>query len=300
MRLTRIELRNFRCFESLDLDLDQTTVLVGANDTGKSAVLEAIDMLLNQDQRFGVDWAQVRRRTDERAQGDASIIGYIGDLSEVEKEAFGAAAPQGYVRFGKESSRNNSSMFLVLRADEVDAFFDALNAEPWQLHSPFQGGGDVQQVLMDYGVAYYKGDQFWVTTRLSELGVGAAPEALGGLGFDVSAVALGNSRDSSWSPQAVLGPLLQQHLADPADPLTSSGVFPGPPVIAGLGDLAMRLELFFQRVSSAHSRRLDGSSVFRAIDWTSRLPTQYLMDLLLANLTGRAPSHRRRQQARES
>ena len=43
MRLSRLELRHFRCFESLDVDLEPVTVLVGANDTGKSTVLEAID-----------------------------------------------------------------------------------------------------------------------------------------------------------------------------------------------------------------------------------------------------------------
>jgi predicted ATP-binding protein involved in virulence len=38
--MTRLSLRDFRCFEALDLDLDPTTVLVGANDTGKSAILD--------------------------------------------------------------------------------------------------------------------------------------------------------------------------------------------------------------------------------------------------------------------
>lgn len=43
MQLTRLELRNYRCFKSLDLDLDpRTTVLVGENASGKTAVLEAL------------------------------------------------------------------------------------------------------------------------------------------------------------------------------------------------------------------------------------------------------------------
>ena len=45
MRLNRTSLRNHRCFESLDLELTTTTVLVGANDTGKSTVPEAISWL---------------------------------------------------------------------------------------------------------------------------------------------------------------------------------------------------------------------------------------------------------------
>lgn len=42
MRLTNVAIRNFRCIRELSLDLDETTVLIGENNTGKTAVLEAI------------------------------------------------------------------------------------------------------------------------------------------------------------------------------------------------------------------------------------------------------------------
>src|SRR5262249_40531022 len=43
MRLTRLKLKDFRGFESLDLELDEKlTVLVGKNGSGKSTVLDAI------------------------------------------------------------------------------------------------------------------------------------------------------------------------------------------------------------------------------------------------------------------
>ena len=48
MRLTSIAIRNFRCIRELSLDLDETTVLIGENNTGKTAVLEAIRICMER------------------------------------------------------------------------------------------------------------------------------------------------------------------------------------------------------------------------------------------------------------
>lgn len=43
MRLTQLQLRDYRCFESIDIDFDpQVTVLVAANGAGKTSILDAI------------------------------------------------------------------------------------------------------------------------------------------------------------------------------------------------------------------------------------------------------------------
>lgn len=47
MRLTRVEIENFRCIESIGVDLDETTVLIGENNSGKTAFLDAIRLCLN-------------------------------------------------------------------------------------------------------------------------------------------------------------------------------------------------------------------------------------------------------------
>ena len=48
MRLTNLTIRNFRCIRDLRLDLDETTVLIGENNTGKTAVLEAVRACLER------------------------------------------------------------------------------------------------------------------------------------------------------------------------------------------------------------------------------------------------------------
>ena len=48
IRLTRVRIRNFRCIRDLGLDLDDTTVLIGENNSGKTAVLKAIELGLSR------------------------------------------------------------------------------------------------------------------------------------------------------------------------------------------------------------------------------------------------------------
>ena len=48
MMLTRVTVRNFRCIKELTVELVKLTVLVGENNTGKTAFLEAIRMCLER------------------------------------------------------------------------------------------------------------------------------------------------------------------------------------------------------------------------------------------------------------
>lgn len=47
MRLTRVEIENFRCIDHISVELDETTVLIGENNSGKTAFLDAIRLCLN-------------------------------------------------------------------------------------------------------------------------------------------------------------------------------------------------------------------------------------------------------------
>ncbi len=48
LRLTTVTVRHFRCIRELRVDLDDTTVLIGENNTGKTAFLEAIRICLDR------------------------------------------------------------------------------------------------------------------------------------------------------------------------------------------------------------------------------------------------------------
>ena len=46
--LTRIKIRNFKRFGNVEVDLGNPVVFIGPNNSGKSALLSAIDVLVGQ------------------------------------------------------------------------------------------------------------------------------------------------------------------------------------------------------------------------------------------------------------
>ena len=48
MRITRIEIQNFRSIQDVSIDLGDTTVLVGPNNAGKTAILDALRIALTR------------------------------------------------------------------------------------------------------------------------------------------------------------------------------------------------------------------------------------------------------------
>lgn len=48
MRITRLSISNFRSIKALDLDLNDTTVLIGPNNAGKTAILDAVRIVLTR------------------------------------------------------------------------------------------------------------------------------------------------------------------------------------------------------------------------------------------------------------
>ena len=77
MKLARLRMRNFRCYgEERPIDFDDITVLVGKNDSGKSSVMEAIDIFLSDntpDKHDGCKWGNCK---------DLTIICEFEDLPE--------------------------------------------------------------------------------------------------------------------------------------------------------------------------------------------------------------------------
>src|SRR5258708_13076522 len=48
MRITRLRIENFRSIRNLDIDLGDTTVFIGPNNAGKTAILDAVRIVLTR------------------------------------------------------------------------------------------------------------------------------------------------------------------------------------------------------------------------------------------------------------
>ena len=83
MRLSQVYISGFRCIDALEIDLNQFAALVGENSSGKSTILQAIDLLLAD--RVSVDELDFHRSTGNHAD-TIKIRGIFTDLNEHEQE----------------------------------------------------------------------------------------------------------------------------------------------------------------------------------------------------------------------
>lgn len=85
MRLTNIRIKNFRSCRDVTLEIENMHALVGANNTGKSSVLRAVDFLFNPSAKSLNEESFWNKDTDLEIRVEA----VFSDLNEKEKEALG-------------------------------------------------------------------------------------------------------------------------------------------------------------------------------------------------------------------
>lgn len=115
MRLVRVHIQRFRCLDDLVLDLDDVVVLVGANSTGKSSVLHALD------------WFFSGRALDPEDIGGLeegaaiSVDATFADFSAADADAFGSYVAHGEMTLSRTWSLSDGEK-LTGRAMAFPAF----------------------------------------------------------------------------------------------------------------------------------------------------------------------------------
>lgn len=93
MRIKRVEIKNFRCLDQVEVNFDEITTLIGPNGAGKSSVLRALDWFFNGDKSTLLTADDVFSGADEH-----KIIVRVdfNELSGNDREVLGAKyAPVG-------------------------------------------------------------------------------------------------------------------------------------------------------------------------------------------------------------
>ncbi|HVA54378.1 MAG TPA: ATP-binding protein [Gammaproteobacteria bacterium] len=79
MILSRLRIRNFRCYkDEIAFDFDDITAFVGKNDVGKSTIMDALDVFLND---------SALDKNDASKDGDAKDLTIICEFSRLPKQA---------------------------------------------------------------------------------------------------------------------------------------------------------------------------------------------------------------------
>jgi hypothetical protein len=120
--ITSVEIENFRCFKQLRVEgLAQVNVIVGANNAGKTALLEAIEAVVSQDSPFVLYRASLERGEYRRGRGPD------GDMVELDLRHwfYGHRLEDGVsfsVRGGGERERSISRTIEAVPASSARPF----------------------------------------------------------------------------------------------------------------------------------------------------------------------------------
>jgi predicted ATP-binding protein involved in virulence len=132
MRLTSIELENFRCFEKERIDFHpQLNVFVGMNASGKTALLEGIGLGLGMflkhlyGHRSGIRKSDIRQETKSGTARlsmpvGISLSGLIGPSNEQRNWA---------LRYGTDDAAGISNTFKIIVDDISRKIFESVNIE---------------------------------------------------------------------------------------------------------------------------------------------------------------------------
>lgn len=78
MKLTSLRIRNYRCYkDEIKIDFEDITALIGKNDAGKSSIMDALDIFLNESNPD---------KHDACKSGDAKDLAIICEFSELPEE----------------------------------------------------------------------------------------------------------------------------------------------------------------------------------------------------------------------
>lgn len=83
MKISRIKLKNFRSYRSVEVVLDDFTAFIGRNDIGKSTILEALDIFFNEGKGvIKLDSSDFNTQADRDQDGFIEITVCFRDLPE--------------------------------------------------------------------------------------------------------------------------------------------------------------------------------------------------------------------------
>ena len=103
MRLKKLRIRNFRCYkEEVSIDFDDLTALIGRNDAGKSTIMEALDIFLND---------MIPDKHDASKGGNTKDVAIICEFSDLPERVI--LDQKAYTTFADEFLINQEGLIEV-------------------------------------------------------------------------------------------------------------------------------------------------------------------------------------------
>lgn len=117
MRISHVSIKNYRCLEHIELDVDDYTALIGVNGAGKSSVLYALDWFFNG---RDLDEDDISRNVDDAASVQVEVT--FSDLTPRDRETLGSYGKSDIVTFRKTWTPEAKSPKIVGNAWQGPGF----------------------------------------------------------------------------------------------------------------------------------------------------------------------------------
>lgn len=142
MKLMRLTIENFRAIELMEVDVGNFTSFIGPNNTGKSSVLRALEILLNQVKPEPMEW-----RKDHK-DAPIKVIGFFEDIQDWERDTPGVSGliNDGRITLRATATREGDNVALSYDAYIRPAVIDGW-AEKWSELS-----ADIKSMAQEMGI----------------------------------------------------------------------------------------------------------------------------------------------------
>ena len=144
MKITSLNLQNYRSFESMDtIFLDNINVLVGANNSGKSSILKAINILLSGG---GDYYADIRNKANA-----AEISLDVENIESVKANwSSTSRTGAGTIRINIVANQSLVINMSIIHTGEVVTFSQLQNIEPENIIVPFLSKRKMTTMLFSF------------------------------------------------------------------------------------------------------------------------------------------------------
>jgi putative ATP-dependent endonuclease of OLD family len=137
MKIKRLRLRNFRCFkDEIAIDFDDITAFVGKNDSGKSTIMDALDLFLNE---------KNPDKDDASKDGDPKDLTIICEFDDLPDEVI--LDDQSPTTFGNEYLLNAEGRLEIHKCYSGELKTPKCKSiEAYSIHPTIDGAKDLLQL----------------------------------------------------------------------------------------------------------------------------------------------------------